>query len=345
MKDTFINCARELTIAVIGDVMLDVYVDGTVERLSSEAPNCIVLDETQRTYAIGGAANVAHNLAHFGVKTRLCGTLGTAENDFYHMVLADRIKQVCESKMFGSLEFFPVVETGTRMTTVKKRFLSAGQQLLRVDREHRHPVRVGKYPDDGGDIGDAIKRCCYGADAVIISDYAKGMISDEVLAYTLATIRDLGIPYFVDPKRKDFLDYAQVGGVMPDAICPNYDEWQRSKQRAEPESMTAAGMIIVTNGRLGCMQICFEQFLSHWVEKHHKLQREVHVADPAGAGDTFIAALTVALLAQRKNGAYPSVGEACQIANCLASLTVSEHGIVLPDLMEAGLLIGEEVPA
>ena len=345
MKDTFINCARELKIAVIGDIMLDVYIDGTVERLSPEAPNCIVLDETKRRYAVGGAGNVAHNLARFGVKTRLCGTLGTMENEQYHMVLADRIKQVCDDTetMFGSLEFFPIAEAGTRLCTVKKRFRSEGQQLLRVDREHRHPVVLGADPD-GDSIGDTLKRAIDGVDAVILSDYGKGMLSDAVLAFLLPLLRKREIPYFVDPKRTNLLDYCQIGGAIPEAVCPNHNEWVHSKQHEAPMGLTAARAIIVTDGCHGCYHIGFDEFLQSWTQKYHKLKHEVSVADPAGAGDTFVAALTVAMMSSYKtNKGRLCVDEACQIANCLASLTVVEHGIVVPDLLEAGLLIDSEV--
>jgi D-beta-D-heptose 7-phosphate kinase/D-beta-D-heptose 1-phosphate adenosyltransferase len=348
MKDTFINCARELTVAVIGDIMLDVYVDGTVERLSPEAPNCIVLDQTKISYAVGGAANVAHNLAYFGAKTRLCGTLGTMENEHYHMVLADRIAQVCEAseQMFGSLEFFPVAEAGTRVCTVKTRYRSDNQQMLRVDREHRHPVVLGADPN-GDCIGDTIKRCIDGVDVVILSDYGKGMLSDAVLAFLLPLLADEGIIYVVDPKRTCFADYMDKDtGAWPAVICPNYKEWKACEEYKDDDARTIHSVphVIVTDGARGCFEATWDDSFGHWIEKYHTLRQNIHVADTAGAGDTFIAALTITLMGTEHDKLVKKdISEACQIANCLASLAVQEPGVALPDLSKAGELIGEEV--
>ena len=283
MKDTFINCARELKIDVIGDVMLDVYVDGTVERLSPEAPNCIVLDECKRSYALGGAANVAHNLAYFGVKTRLCGTLGTMDNEYYHMVLADRLQQLHErsNEMFGSFEFIPVDEAGTRMCTVKTRYRSKDQQLLRVDREHRHPVVLGADPD-GDSIGDALRRAIDGVDAVILSDYGKGMLSDAVLAFLLPLLAEKNITYFVDPKRTCFADYRDKNtGAWPAVICPNYDEWKTCEEYRNSDTKTIFSIphIVVTDGARGCFEADWDDMLHCWTQKYHTLNHEVHVAD------------------------------------------------------------------
>jgi len=350
MKDTFINCARELTIAVIGDIMLDVYVDGTVERLSPEAPNCIVLDENKRHYALGGAANVAHNLAYFGVKTRLCGTLGTMDNEYYHMVLADRLKSLQEDseQMFGSFEFFPVAEGGTRMCTVKTRYRSENQQLLRVDREHRHPVVLGADPD-GDSIGDALRRAIDGVDAVILSDYGKGMLSDAVLAFLLPLLAEKEIIYFVDPKRTHLADYVERNaGAWPAVICPNRKEWEASEEyrNGDTGAIFAIPHVIVTDGRQGCFEVGWDDLCGGWTAKYHSLLRNVYIADPAGAGDTFIAALTVALLGtEEPKLVAKEIDEACMVANCLATLSTQHAGVSLPDLARLGALMDEKVTA
>ena len=347
MKDTFVNCARGLKIAVIGDIMLDVYVDGTVERLSPEAPNCIVLDETKRHYAVGGAANVANNLRHFGVKTRLCGTLGTMENEHYHMVLADYISRLCEepSETGGTLEFFPVAEGGTRMCTVKTRYRSENQQLLRVDREHRHPVVLGADPD-GDTIGDALRRAIDGVDAVILSDYGKGMLSDAVLAFLLPLLAEKSIVYFVDPKRTHLADYIdKKTGAWPGAICPNRKEWEASEECRNNDVGTIFNIphVIVTDGRKGCFEVDWDDLLSTWTAKYHTLLRNVYVADPAGAGDTFIAALVVALLnTEDAKIVKKDIREACMVANCLATLSTQQAGVSLPDMGEARIWIDRD---
>lgn len=320
MNDTFVNCAKRLEIAVIGDIMLDIHVDGDVERLSPEAPNCIVLDETSRSYTLGGAGNVALNLARFGVKTHLCGALGDKTlADTAH--LRDLIDQLSREPMDGSLTLhdIPVEE---RRCTVKKRFWSRGQQLFRVDHEDRNPITCDKATRETLSM-------LAGLDAVVISDYAKGVISESVLNVLLPLLNDQGTPYFVDPKQKDFNYYCSPAtNTTPEVICPNWDEWRRSKQRSNPSLKPCAKRIIVTSGRSGCAVIEFDRGLEHWVERWYKPQYDVPVADPSGAGDTFIAALTVAMMSKGSGG----VDEACRIANCAAALTVTKHGVVTPDL-------------
>ena len=340
--------ASELKIAVIGDIMLDVYVDGTVERLSPEAPNCIVLDECKRSYTVGGAANVARNLMHFGVDTRLCGTLGTMENEFYHMVLASQLGQLEEviSETGGTFKFFPVAEAGTRMCTVKTRYRSQGQQLLRVDREHRHPVVLGA-DSDGDTIGDALRQCIEGVDAVILSDYAKGMLSDAVLAVLLPMLAERSLVYFVDPKRTCFADYFDKGtGAWPAVVCPNHYEWVKCEERTKPDHRTLSMIphVVVTDGARGCYEATFDDMLGCEVQKYHTLKRKVPVADATGAGDTFIAALAVALMSTEPSQlVLKEIGDACQTANCAALLTATEPGVVLPDLEKLEELIDHEL--
>lgn len=345
MNGSFVDSARKLRIAVIGDIMLDTYVDGTVERLSPEAPNSLILDETGRRYAIGGAANVAHNLAHFGVKTRLCGTLGTMDNEFYRMVLASQLKQLGEkpTEAGGSLDFYEVVETtSSRMCTVKTRYRSENQQLLRVDREHRHPLVLDSR---GGEaIKDVIRCAIDGADVVILSDYGKGMLSNSVLTFLLNLLFEKGSLYMVDPKRTRFADY--LGPGWPGVICPNAKEWRACEEYVNKDAKTIHSIphVVVTAGARGCFEVTWDDTLGHWVEKYHSLHHEVPVADTAGAGDTFIAALAVALMGTEHDKIVKKeIGEACQIANCLASLTVSKPGVSLPDMEEAQLLIDREL--
>lgn len=334
MKDTFINCARELTVAVIGDIMLDVYVDGTVERLSPEAPNCIVLDETARRYALGGAANVAHNLASWGVKTKLCGVIGGSANDLASMQLHDALHQLiigCDLEVHN-------ISVDGRPCTVKKRYLSDGQQLLRLDKESRRPVRV----DD--EVLNALAKALDGVDAVILSDYGKGMLADNMLTAVFNAIDDLNearaqdghVPIFVDPKRTNLSAYSTKGRwPQADVICPNAKEWMASDEFRSGDASILGRVphIIVTDGARGCYEAGWDDGLKCWSERYRTPIAPTHVCDPAGAGDTFIAALTVALMGtEMEKLIKKDIGEVLDVANTIAALTVSEHGIVVPEL-------------
>jgi len=338
MKDTFTNCARGLTVAVIGDIMLDVYVDGTVERLSPEAPNCVVLDETSRHYALGGAANVAHNLASWGVNTRLCGVIGGTTNDVYRMRLHDALHQLVHSCSLSVHD----INNDDRPCTVKKRYRSSGQQLLRVDKESRLPVKV----DDVA--GAAIFEALDDVDAVILSDYGKGMLSDRMLAAVFAAVRDLNddkwdgdpaglnVPVFVDPKRTSLSAYAAEGSFsQPAVICPNIKEWKASDEYRNKDASILGRLahMIVTDGAKGCFEAGWDEDLLCWSQQYHTHAAPTHVCDPAGAGDTFIAALAVAMMnTEYEKLVAKDIGEALDVANKIASLTVSEHGIVVPEL-------------
>lgn len=340
MKDTFINCAKELKVAVIGDIMLDVYVDGTVERLSPEAPNCLVLDETKRRYALGGAANVAHNLAKWGVKTRLCGALGGVHNDIYRMRLDAALRQLSHDEDFSLFDLC----WDNRPVTVKKRFLSDGQQLLRVDREMRLPMKAKP------EVCEVLTEAISGVDAVILSDYGKGVLSDVIIAEILGVVQSLndkGPPIFVDPKRTQLLDYSLPDMYLhPAVICPNRAEWEHSRERNNKNARMLGDIphVIVTDGYDGCFEVGWDDMLHDWTQTHHRLKHKVDVSDPAGAGDTFIAALAVALLnLEDEKIKDKQIGEACDKANEIAALTVTEHGIVVPNLRGAKLPAGEEV--
>jgi len=333
MKDTFTNCARELRVAVIGDIMLDVYVDGTVERLSPEAPNCVVLDEDSRRYALGGAANVAHNLASWGVKVKLCGAIGGAENDLSRMRIEAALRQLSEG---CGLEVFDI-NNDNRPCTVKTRYRSAGQQLLRLDKESRRPVRV----DD--ELVDMLAEVLTGVDAIILSDYGKGVLSDQMLLAISNKQVELDdadeepkhTPLLVDPKRKRLRDYMAGGFYGADVICPNAKEWTASDEFRSGDAaiLGRVAHIIVTNGAKGCYEASWDEDLKCWSEAHHVLATPTAVCDPAGAGDTFIAALTVALMnTETDKPIKKDIYEALDVANQIAALTVSEHGIVVPEL-------------
>lgn len=335
MKDTLTNTAKKLKVAVFGDIMLDQYVDGSVTRLSPEAPTCLVLDEAKRSYAPGGAANVALNLSRFGCEVRLCGSLGSdLDNGPGEQLVELLMRERVDSGYRFSTHILK--EPGyMRCATVKTRFRSGGQQLLRVDREDRMPVKWDACMDSA--LGDTLG----GADILIFSDYGKGVLSDDMIDHVLEAATDIpGLFYFVDPKRKRLSDYSRPKlGMQPGAICPNNREWFASEER-QGGDLGCAAHIVVTAGEDGCFiversddpaAVRDDRYTMDFVRPKHP----VHVADPTGAGDTFIAAFAVASkMLEDEKIVNREIREVCEIANCVAGLTVAEHGVYVPTLDE-----------
>lgn len=312
MENKSVSCPHSLRIAVIGDIMLDVYIDGTVERLNPEAPNCLVLDEVKRSYAIGGAGNVAHNLIRFGVNTNLCGTIGIRDH-IDSLRLSSLIHTLSGEPRPGRLTMFEIPAIG-RKPTVKTRCRSSGQQLLRVDNEDSSPV-----PCDI-DATTAIDAAIKDVHAVVLSDYAKGVLSDDILTYLFCQLAQKKIPYLVDPKRLTLNDYSNGAAVRPLVISPNNKEFKQSTEYRDKRPINAHN-VVVTDGRNGCY-IARCPATGYWNFQVIPLTHEVAVADPSGAGDTFLAALSTAVLSGT------SLERACQVANYAAACTVKERGVV-----------------
>ena len=311
MENESASRPNSLKIAVIGDIMLDVYVDGTVERLNPEAPNCLVLDEVKRSYSLGGSGNVAHNLIRFGVNANLCGTIGIRDH-IDSMRLSSMIHTISSGPKPGRLNMFEIPALG-RKPTVKTRCRSSGQQLLRVDNEDSSPV-----PCDI-DATTAIDAAIKDVNAVILSDYAKGVLSDDILTYLFCQLAQKKIPYLVDPKRLTLNDYA-TAAVCPLVISPNNKEFKQSTEYRDKRPINAHN-VVVTDGRNGC-HIVRGSVATHWNFQTIPSKHEAAVADPSGAGDTFLAALATAML----SGA--SLERACQVANYAAACAVKERGVV-----------------
>ena len=193
-------------ITIVGDVMLDRFVSGAVERISPEAP-VPILRLKKETNMPGGAANVARNLAHVGVKTTLIGVVGTdADAD----LLAQELGEEPAIR-------FSAVKDKDRPTTVKTRFTSSGQQILRLDTESDAPLadRVSAR------IIAAAEKAIKTSDILILSDYNKGVITAKTAASLIKLARNAGVPVLVDPKKTDASIFAGA-----DIITPNLNEAQ-----------------------------------------------------------------------------------------------------------------------
>jgi D-beta-D-heptose 7-phosphate kinase/D-beta-D-heptose 1-phosphate adenosyltransferase len=293
---------------VVGDLMLDEYLHGRVERVSPEAPVPVVVAERDE-FRPGGAANVARQLATLGARSRLAGVVGRDD-------AAGRLLEHCTA---AGIDVAAIERTAGRTTPRKLRVLGADHQLLRIDWEDVAPCSAA-------DARRVVERLAAGPrpEVVILSDYAKGTLSPEMVAGASAAARAAGARVLVDPKRRDLAAYrgAQI-------VTPNLHELEAAcggRRFANDAEIVAAA-------RAQCVEHGFEAMLVTLGPRGmivvpatgdpSTLEAERRaVFDVTGAGDTVIAVLALGLAA----GA-PLV-DAARVANAAAGLAVAEIGAV-----------------
>ena len=305
----------KLKVGVIGDALLDVYVDGDVERLSPEDPTCFVLKQTHVTYQPGGAANAALNVAALGARAKLICVTG--DDIILNMALTTEI-----DGLSGKLELADLPYAKSSRRHLKTRFCCNGRQLLRVDNEETAPIQLTDT------IEQALAKAIENLDIVILSDYAKGLLSPPILSWLRYHLAAMKIPYVVDPKRSDLNAYGRAL-----AICPNQREWE-----AADNAHLECKHIVVTQSSEGCNIIHQPNVTQRQKRYTHVHVEPVEVCDPSGAGDTFVAALTIAL-----GTGYP-IKEACELANSAARIAVTKRGTASVSLEELHRLVMEKAP-
>jgi D-beta-D-heptose 7-phosphate kinase/D-beta-D-heptose 1-phosphate adenosyltransferase len=315
---------KSVKVLVIGDIMLDHYIWGDVQRISPEAPVPVV-HVNRDTYTAGGAANVALNLAHLGIQTTI---LGHCANDDAGSKLSEIFREN------NIRQVIPVLQSPVP-TIIKTRVIIRGQQLCRIDRESsREKYNVEQHENFESLLADAVAN----ADAVIISDYAKGVITQSLIDKLLENPRhkDGSLLIAVDPKPSRRLNYHGVGLLTPNRnealelaeFPPLHSEeaYPLNEICEAIESKFNPRLLVVTLGAEG-MAICNDGKVVN------KLPTEARqVFDVSGAGDTVIALLTASLAA----GASPF--EAATLANIAAGIVVSHMGtapITYDELNEA----------
>jgi len=297
---------RDHVVLVVGDVMLDRYWWGTVERLSPEAPVPIV-HKRRSTAAPGGAANVAANVRSLGGRPLLVGLVGDD----------DAGRELAAALKARGIAADHLLVDPARPTTVKTRVIAHSQHVVRVDEEDRAPVA----PPLAARVAERVAALLPAARVVVVSDYAKGLLGPAVLGPVLAAARAAGATVVVDPKGTDFTRYAGAR-----VICPNRQE-ALAAAGVEPEApdavpraaarlleRTGAEAVLVTLGEAG-MLLCERGRAPVAIPA---LAREVF--DVTGAGDTVTATLALALAA----GAPLEV--AVRLANVAAGLAVEAVG-------------------
>ena len=293
-------------VMVLGDVMLDRYLWGAVSRISPEAPVPVV-DVAEETTRLGGAANVANNVAALGAACSIYGVVGEDEDG---LRLLHRMEE-------RGINAAGLVSDPGRPTTVKTRIIAHSQQVVRADRESRREVDQGA----GRALRDRILTDLDSFDAVVVSDYGKGVITQPLLEELIPRVRQAGRIVSVDPKEAQFKNYKRVS-----LITPNQFEAGGlvSRRITDESSLLEVGWqvfdllqpdaLLITRGEKGMSLFEAGRSYTHFPT----VARRVY--DVTGAGDTVISSFTMALC----SGA--SMAEAAEIANHAAGLVIREVG-------------------
>jgi rfaE bifunctional protein kinase chain/domain len=298
-----LETARERRVIVVGDAMLDVYLRGDVERISPEAPVPVVRVR-ERRHALGGAANVAHNVAAVGAQCELVAAVG-----------ADRGGEMLRAMLREiDADGSALVEVD-RPTTTKTRIVARSQQLVRVDEEDDVDLSSDEVDRLLAVVHAAIAR----ADALVLEDYNKGVLVPRVITTAIGAARQRGIPVVVDPKYRNFFLYR--GATV---FKPNRRELEAAlgaavdieHPEALPETFRRLGVehLLLTLGERGMALLAPDGS----VRRVPTVAREVY--DVVGAGDTVTAYLAAVL------AAGGTVGEAAVIANYAAGVEVGKLG-------------------
>jgi D-beta-D-heptose 7-phosphate kinase/D-beta-D-heptose 1-phosphate adenosyltransferase len=296
----------KVRILCVGDVMLDRFVEGSVQRISPESPVPVVLRGVTRDVP-GGAANVGRNISALGGRCTLIGAVGRDPiGEELHGLIAE-----C-----GRIDPALVVD-GSRPTIEKVRFVAQGQHLLRVDREE--PGDISR--DGAREVAAQVQARIAEHDVVVLSDYAKGVLTDGVITDVIEIAKASGVPVIVDPKSAHLARYAGATLVTPNAkeaadatgISIVEDD---DAERAGAGVLAAAEIeaVLITRAGRGMSLIGRDGEIAHLPAS----AREVF--DVVGAGDTVVATLALCL------GGGMELADAARIANAAAGLVVGKHG-------------------
>lgn len=293
-------------LVVAGDLMLDRFIWGSVRRISPEAPVPVVEVERESQH-LGGAGNVVASLVALGAAAVPVGVVGDDAN-------ADLLE--AEFRRAG-VETSAIVRDPSRPTTTKTRIVAHSQQVVRADRERRHAVD----PEIEAALASVFAERLEGADAVVVSDYDKGLLAGGLLARLLAAARERGVPVCLDPKIRRFGDYRPVTVLTPNhyeaeaatgLACASDDEVEACARRIQER--LGCDAVLVTRGEAGMSLWSAGGGATHIPA----VAREVY--DVTGAGDTVVATLALAY------SAGATLEEAAVLANHAAGIVVGKIG-------------------
>jgi D-glycero-beta-D-manno-heptose-7-phosphate kinase len=296
--DELFDQFNNLRVLVIGDVMLDAYVWGRVERISPEAPVPVV-NVLRREIRLGGAGNVLLNVQALGAEPVVCSVIGTD-------AAGDQLQQELTTR---GLNCDGLIRSASRITTIKERIIAGSQQVVRVDTETDAYIT----PDERTQLIEKAKSLIPACHVVLFEDYDKGVLSREAIAEIVAFANARNVPTVVDPKKRHFLDYEHVTlfkpnlkelkeGLKVDFNVDQPGELVRVVDQLK-ERMHLSGTLITLSERGVYIDFDGEQL--------HLPAHVRKIADVSGAGDTVIsiAACCVALRqSPRRTAALSNLG-------------------------------------
>lgn len=308
---TIFDRLKDVTVLVVGDVMIDAYAWSRVDRISPEAP-VPVAQVFKRENRLGGAANVALNVQSLGAKAIICSVIGDDVN-------GDIMRSSLKS---GGFSTEGIIDSPGRCTTVKTRIIAQGNHLLRMDEEHTHPLSS----TDERHLLDCIKRVMekHSIGVIIFEDYNKGVLTQRIIQEVTELATAMGVITCVDPKLENFLHYKGV-----DLFKPNLKELREGlhiKISKDDLDSVRTGMIelrkiihckyvMTTLSEKGVLVFDGQEFIH--IPAHSR-----EIIDVSGAGDTVIATAAVLLAASC------NIASAAKIANLAGGLVCEKTGVV-----------------
>lgn len=303
--EAILESMRGRRIAIVGDVMLDRYLRGDSERISPEAPVPVVVVR-ERSDAPGGAANVAANVVALGGEAMLLGVVGDDAE-------GAALRRSLEEHGIRQRGLLPIAG---RPTTVKTRVIARGQQVVRIDEENAAPLDQGVVEQ----LGHLVLEAIHEADALVLEDYNKGVLTPSLIRPAIDAARARGIPIVVDPKYQNFFSFKGATLFKPnrrelaDALGAAVD---LAEPRALHEAVTRTGVdyLLLTLGAEGMLLV------GEGGTRQQIASQAREVFDMSGAGDTVTAWAAAALA----GGA--SMLDAAMVANLAAGIEVSKAGV------------------
>jgi D-beta-D-heptose 7-phosphate kinase/D-beta-D-heptose 1-phosphate adenosyltransferase len=298
---------------VVGDLMLDEYLWGTVRGISPEAPVPVV-EIRSKTYALGGAGNVAANLANLGSTVYLAGVVG---NDVEATRLSDLVSATPRISLYG-------YSCQDRPTTTKTRIIAHSQQMLRTDHEERNPIPAQVETE----ILNCMRERLDNLHACVLSDYAKGVLTENLLHELITMCKQAHIPVIVDPKGHRYSRYRGATVVTPNTTeanlaAQNVEGNMTIEQVADRlQSEIGDGALLITRGPQG-----MSLFISGQPGTHIPAQAR-NIYDVTGAGDTVVAVLALLLATGME------MLEAARLANYAAGIVVGKVGTACVSIEE-----------
>ena len=326
LRSTFKNF-NDKKILIVGDIMIDAYIFGDVDRVSPEAP-VPVLNLTEKDYRLGGAGNVAKNIRALGATPIMCSVIGNDENAIILRSLLTKKNKIQDKYIINA----------ERITTSKTRMISHGQQLLRLDSEDDSPLNETLTRKFAQVIKDAIDT--EKPDAIIFEDYDKGVITPLLINEITWYAHEKSIPTTVDPKHRNFSDYKDVT-----LFKPNFKEFlvgtNTSIDKKDINKTLALAKEYRKEKNIENMLITLSEYGVLIVNENsdfHIPAEKRDISDVSGAGDTVISTITLCIAS-----ALP-INIATQIANIAGGLVCEKIGVVPIDkqqlLIECERILG-----